>query len=122
MHGGCATTLVCLASDREVKANFRYKVFTTGLHLFATLLVSHKIEKLRNAVGMTINEIHSYVSGSLETMQAVQRTSLMSRKARQCLSSFLEVFDTLSKSRAPSWIAFTYIPGQRRSKHLQQVR
>lgn len=35
----------------------------------------------------------------METLRAIERTSLMSRKARQCIFKFLKVYDTLSTYR-----------------------
>lgn len=72
-------------------------MLTVDLHLFGILLACHNCpETLRN-VGLNIADVRLALDSGLGTLRVLERTSLMSRKARRCLSGFLEVFDTLSK-------------------------
>jgi hypothetical protein len=82
----------CLAHS---PAKLRLAVFTVSLHLFGILLGFKLHDTLLPTSSIT--DIRTSLDQSLETMRILQRTSLMSHKARRCLLGLLEVFDSFSK-------------------------
>ncbi|KAL1801137.1 hypothetical protein ACET3X_001479 [Alternaria dauci] len=85
-----------------------YYVFTAALHLFAILLASCQsdstvLDRLPDSL-----EIRKAVVSSLQTLETIERCSLMSRKGRQCLQKFLHVLETfvLHAASAPNDILY----------------
>ena len=72
-------------------------MFTVNLHLFGILLVCKRYEEALAIEGIQVADVRSSLDNSLRVLRAVERTSLMSRKAGDCLRGFLKVFDSLSK-------------------------
>ncbi|CZR63519.1 uncharacterized protein PAC_13416 [Phialocephala subalpina] len=68
-----------------------YTMFTVILHLFGILLAC-KINDMRD---IEMADIRSSLDSGLETLRLVERTSLMSRKAGDCLLGYVEIFDSL---------------------------
>lgn len=76
-------------------ADLRFAVLTVSLHLFGILLgCKHHDTLLPES---NISDVRTSLDQSLETMRIIQRTSLMSHKARRCLLGFVEVFDSFGK-------------------------
>lgn len=68
-----------------------------NLHLFGILLACKIYGEPLSSQGVRIGEVRSSLDYSLRTLRAIERTSLMSRKAGDCLRGFLKVFDSLCK-------------------------
>ena len=65
-----------------------------SLHFFAILIACKLDENVLPNV--KVADIRVALDESLATLQAIERTSLMSQKARSCLAKLLEVYDVLS--------------------------
>ena len=52
---------------------------------------------IQSTAGIQTTAVRSSIESALATLRAVERTSLMSRKARHCMEGFLKVFDSLRK-------------------------
>lgn len=77
-------------------------MFTTNLHLFGILLACQKHHDLIERTNIQVENVRLSLAFGLETLRAVERTSLMSRKARHCLQGFLQVYDSLSTFNFPN--------------------
>lgn len=72
-------------------------VFTLSLHLFGILMVVKMHQDMFKLQQITVVGVIAFLLRSLSTLGLVGRTSLMSRKARHCLTGFLDVFQTFGK-------------------------
>lgn len=76
-----------------------FHMFTINLHLFGVLLACQHQDAMPYVQSVTATEVREALGHGIKTLHAVERTSHMSRKARHCLQSFLQVYDSLSKPR-----------------------
>jgi hypothetical protein len=67
-----------------------------SLHLFGILLACKHHYTLLSA--SSVAEARTLLATSIDTMRVLERTSLMSQKARKCLVGLLEVFDSFGTS------------------------
>ncbi|KAK5213143.1 hypothetical protein LTR41_000722 [Exophiala xenobiotica] len=74
-----------------------YISLTACLHLFVLLLTS-KLDK-ESQLGLSTAEIRAALEASLDNMKVLERTSLMTYKARKCLVKLLEAFDILAQQQ-----------------------
>ncbi|EXJ54896.1 uncharacterized protein A1O5_12962 [Cladophialophora psammophila CBS 110553] len=72
-----------------------YTMLTVNLNLFCILLLYHQHGDIISSVGISLAEVREQLNEGIRTMKYIQRTSIMARKARQCLVEFLEAFDSL---------------------------
>ena len=80
---------------RALMRSLLIPVFTVSLHVFGILLACKHHETL--LPGRSATEVRSSLDSSLETMRMIERTSLMSCKARHCLMGLMKAFDSFSK-------------------------
>lgn len=64
---------------------------------FCLLLLCHLYSDVMASAGISTAEIRHSLNDGISTMKLIQRTSLMSRHARNCLTEFLELFDYLGR-------------------------
>lgn len=76
---------------------WHWVAFTVNLHLFGIILACKRYDEVFSIGGIQTGEVRSSLEYSLRTLRAIERTSLMSRKAGDCLRRFLKVFDSLGK-------------------------
>lgn len=72
-------------------------MFTVNLHLFGILLLCYRDGMPLLKDNISVAEIRETLEAGMQTLEAIARSSLMSRKGRQCLKRFLHVLDALSK-------------------------
>lgn len=98
-RGGSVTIKVSGQAGHYISGLKRWwrLVFTVNLHLFGILLACKDHNATLSAGGIEIGDVRSSLDYGLKTLKAVERTSLMSRKAGHCLKGFLRIFDSLSK-------------------------
>ncbi|OAG21758.1 hypothetical protein CC77DRAFT_933553, partial [Alternaria alternata] len=77
-----------------------YYVFTAALHLFAILLASYQHNSTVPNRLPDLLDIRKAVASSLQTLESIDRGSLMSRKGRKCLERFLHVLETVAPHAA----------------------
>lgn len=75
-------------------------VFTVNLHLFAILLICRYMSVMSADSGIEVVDVRSALDHSLKVLQTFEKASLMSRKACNCISGFLRLFDTLGECLA----------------------
>ncbi|KAJ5043198.1 hypothetical protein J3E72DRAFT_195897, partial [Bipolaris maydis] len=74
-----------------------YYIFTAALHLFGILLASYQADSMvRDRLPSSLEVRKALVSG-LQTLESIDRGSLMSRKGRQCLQRLLDMLETAGK-------------------------
>lgn len=95
--GGHVTTLVDTQILPHSIAPLTNKAFTVVLHLFGILLALQYPEYGTALCNVSACDVRSTLDRALATLQTVERTSLMSRKARQCMEGFLQVYNSLCK-------------------------
>lgn len=71
------------------------QALTVCLHLFILLLTS-RLDR-ENRLNLSTAEIRTSLEASLDNMKMLERTSLMTYKARKCLVKLLEAFDILGE-------------------------
>ncbi|KIV79510.1 hypothetical protein PV11_07067 [Exophiala sideris] len=74
-----------------------YTSLTVCLHLFVLLLTS-RLDK-ENQLGLSTEDIRDALESGLNNMKVLERTSLMTYKARKCLVQLLEAFDILAQQQ-----------------------
>ncbi|KAH7030054.1 fungal-specific transcription factor domain-containing protein [Macrophomina phaseolina] len=76
-----------------------YTSFTAILHFFGIFLACRLPEYANSFPDSMLADTRSALDNALETLRAVERTSLMSQKARHCVEGFLQVYDAMTASR-----------------------
>ncbi|OJD29037.1 transcriptional regulatory protein [Diplodia corticola] len=79
-----------------------YTSFTVVLHLFGAFLACERPGVEMAFDGRRRLELRSALDSALETLNAIKRTSIMSRKARQCIANFLDIYDALDSDQQTS--------------------
>ncbi|KAH7405627.1 fungal-specific transcription factor domain-containing protein [Phaeosphaeria sp. MPI-PUGE-AT-0046c] len=72
-----------------------YSTFTAALHLLAIILVCCQWNGAELSQAVDMFEVRDALILSLETLEMIERSSLMNRKGRECLRRFLRVLDNL---------------------------
>ncbi|KAH5628884.1 hypothetical protein HBI51_207970 [Parastagonospora nodorum] len=72
-----------------------YSTFTAAVHLLGIVLICCQANLPEVVKVVELSEVREALVLSLDTLEMIERSSLMNRKGRDCLRRFLHVLDTL---------------------------
>lgn len=96
--GGYVTTPVSTRMLHRFAALYWHEVsavLTLNMHLFCLMLFCHTHAALMSSAGVSSAEVRRLLDEGLCNMNTVRRSSIMTVKALECLTKFLQIFDTI---------------------------
>ncbi|KAK5046124.1 hypothetical protein LTR84_008581 [Exophiala bonariae] len=78
-----------------------YSVFTASIHLFGIMLACARHPDRLSISNIHLVDVRGFLNDGLLTLQAIGKASLMSQRGSNCFFNFLDLFDSLVRSKSP---------------------